>query len=86
MKKQELIHIHTLLAEVATYWQEQGRTLDLSSYHEQGIHPMAMSEAKADHEAAVLALADGVASSLKDGATEESESVKASADRPQSSA
>lgn len=86
MKKQELIHLHTLLAEVATYCQEQGQTFDLSSYHEQDIHPMAISEAKADHEAAVLALADGLAGSLKDATAEESDSVRASADRPHSSA
>ncbi|PSQ59180.1 MAG: metal-binding protein [Halobacteriales archaeon SW_9_67_25] len=85
MKKQELIHFHTLLAEVTTYCQEQGLTLDLSSYHDQDIHPMAISEAKSDHETAVLALAGGVADSL-DRSGEDSESVRASADRPQSSA
>lgn len=85
MKKQELIHVHTLLAEVATHWHEQGQTLDLSSYHQQDIHPMAMSEAKAEHEAAVLALAGGIARSLGDELEDDGDSVAASPERPQSS-
>ncbi len=86
MKKQELIHLHTLLAEVATYYQEQGQAVDLSAYHEQDIHPVAISEPKADHEAAVLALTDGLARSAEERTGEDGESVSANPDRPQSSA
>ncbi len=65
MKKQELLHVHTLLAEVGNYCQDRGVALGLSEYHAQGTYPMAISQSKGDHEAAVLALAGGLASSLE---------------------
>ncbi len=79
MKKQELIHLHSLLAEIASYCHEQGEALDLSSYETHDTHPMAISDAKANHEAAVLALAGGIATSLE-SPTDEGEPVTASAD------
>jgi len=80
MKKQELIHLHTLLAEVANYCQDEEMSLDLSAYQAQDTHPMAISHAKDDHEVAVLALAGGIASSLDRQAGEEGDVVPASAD------
>jgi hypothetical protein len=80
MKKQELIHLHTLLAEVANYCQDEGIPLDLSAYRAQDTRPMAISHAKDDHEVAVLALAGGTASSLDRRADEKGDVVPASAD------
>jgi hypothetical protein len=81
MKKQELIHLHTLLAEVAGYCQEEGVSLDLSTYHAHDTHPMAVSHSKSDHEAAVLALVTGVAASLEvDADGEQDEPVTVGAD------
>lgn len=79
MRKQELIHLHTLLGELANYCQDEGIALDLSAYRAQDTHPMAISHSKDDHEEAVLALAGAVAASLE-RQTDEGDVVPASAD------
>lgn len=79
MKKQELVHLHSLLAEVARYCQAEGVALDLSTYHEQDTHPMAISDAKDDHEAAVLALADGITTGMRDETSGDEKTTRATA-------
>ena len=58
MKKQELIHLHGLLAEVSNHYQERSAdSLDVDEYDSLGIRPTSIHKSKTDHKAAVFALA-----------------------------
>ena len=74
MKKQELIHLHGLLAEVsnniATY---HNMTLDLEEYESLGVRPTSIHKSKTDHKAAVATLAGEI--------TSEVETIEAETDR-----
>jgi hypothetical protein len=78
MKKQELIHLHGLLAEVekqCSAWHDG--TIDLSAYEEMGVRPTSIHKSKTDHKAAVFQLANDITSSLD---TSEEERVAPRAD------
>ena len=61
MKKQELIHLHGLLAEVRTHYEELAdTTVDHDEYTALGVRPTSIHKSKTDHKAAVFALADGL--------------------------
>jgi len=61
MKKQELIHLHGLLAEVSADVEgHAGTELDLSTYEDLGVRPTSIHRSKTDHKAAVFALARGI--------------------------
>lgn len=78
MKKQELIHLHGLLAEVSTYCQMSGHvTPDLSSYETLGVRPTSIHQSKTDHKEAVFALAEGITGDIE---TARPEAVPAAAD------
>ncbi|MFC7129604.1 UPF0058 family protein [Haloferax chudinovii] len=63
MKKNELIHVHTLLVEIATDYRDRGvlTSADLEPYHRLGIGPMALRDCRADHERAVRTLTTALA-------------------------
>ncbi len=66
MKKQELIHLHGLLAEVSTHCQMSGDIApDLEPYESLGVRPTSIHQSKTDHKAAVFALADGITADLE---------------------
>ncbi|MCU4753288.1 UPF0058 family protein [Halobacteria archaeon AArc-curdl1] len=78
MKKQELIHLHGLLAEVSNQcakWNDCPVALD--EYESLGIRPTSIHKSKTDHKAAVFALAGGITDSMREG---EAEAVPATAD------
>ncbi|NHN48782.1 metal-binding protein [Halostella sp. JP-L12] len=78
MKKQELIHLHGLLAEVSNHYEERnGTPVDLEEYESLGVRPTSIHKSKTDHKAAVFALATGITSEMEG---EESETVPATAD------
>ena len=78
MKKQELIHLHGLLAEVSTHCQMAGDiTPDLADYESLGVRPTSIHQSKTDHKEAVFALADGITADLE---AARRETVPASAD------
>ena len=78
MKKQELIHLHGLLAQVQDHYEERtGNTVDHDEYLEQSVRPTSIHKSKTDHKAAVFAIADGIASEMAD---ESKEPVSAAAD------
>mgnify|MGYP000504061241 CR=1 FL=1 len=78
MKKQELIHLHGLLAEVGNHYEEHvGATLDLTEYEAKGVRPTSIHRSKTDHKDAVFALIDGITSEVP---TTEPETVAAQAD------
>ena len=79
MKKQELIHLHGLLAEVSAHCKSTDDvSIDLEDYRALGIRPTSIHQSKTDHKRAVFALADGITTSL--GEAEEREAVAAAAD------
>ena len=78
MKKQELIHLHGLLAQVQNHYeQETGDTVNHDEYATLGVQPTSIHRSKTDHKAAVFALARGITSEME---TEEAERVSAAAD------
>jgi len=65
MKKQELIHIHGLLAEVQSQYEKQNsRNIDLSEYDRVGVKPTSIHHSKTDHQEAIFALIDGITDSM----------------------
>ena len=78
MKKQELIHLHGLLAQVQNHYEEQtGNTVEHDRYTALGVQPTSIHKSKTDHKDAVFALADGITSEMSD---EETERISAAAD------
>jgi hypothetical protein len=66
MKKQELIHLHGLLAEVRNHYEQSvGSEVDDERYRELGVRPTSIHKSKTDHKAAVFALADGITSEME---------------------
>ncbi|MFC7203744.1 UPF0058 family protein [Haloferax namakaokahaiae] len=63
MKKNELIHLHTLLVEIANDFIDRGvaTPADLAAYNRLGIGPMALRACRADHEVAVRTLTTALA-------------------------
>ena len=77
MKKQELIHLHGLLAEVRNHYEERaGTEVDHERYTGLGVRPTSIHKSKTDHKAAVFALAEGITGEM----TEERDVVSAAAD------
>jgi len=78
MKKQELIHLHGLLAQVQDHYEEQtGNTVNHDKYAELGVQPTSIHKSKTDHKDAVFALAHGITSEIDSKKTER---VSAAAD------
>ena len=78
MKKQELIHLHGLLAQVQNHYEEQtGNMVEHDRYTTLGVQPTSIHKSKTDHKDAVFALADGITSEMSD---EETERISAAAD------
>jgi hypothetical protein len=78
MKKQELIHLHGLLAQVQNHYeQETGDTVEHDRYTTLGVQPTSIHKSKTDHKDAVFALANGITSEME---AEETERVSAAAD------
>ncbi|GGL54369.1 UPF0058 family protein [Halocalculus aciditolerans] len=79
MKKQELIHLHGLLAEVKSYHEQyEDSDVDLTDYDDLGVRPTSIHKSKTDHKAAVFALAGSITSSMSDDT--ETEKIAAQAD------
>ncbi|MBX0294554.1 UPF0058 family protein [Haloarcula nitratireducens] len=65
MKKQELIHLHSLLAQVQhSYEADTGSEVKHDEYAELGVKPTSIHKSKTDHKDAVFALADGLTSDM----------------------
>jgi len=71
MKKQELIHLHGLLAQVQNHYEaESGSDVEHDEYAELGVKPTSIHKSKTDHKAAVFAIADGITSAMTDDVKE----------------
>ncbi|WP_254534595.1 UPF0058 family protein [Halomarina litorea] len=77
MKKQELIHLHGLLAQVRNHYEQtEGETVDHESYTELGVRPTSIHRSKTEHKRAVFALARGITGEM----TADEQPVSAAAD------
>ena len=58
MKKNELVHLHALLARVAADYRERGLVTDedLEPYRDVGVGPASLTEPRSKHRRAVLVL------------------------------
>ena len=66
MKKQELIHLHGLLAEVCNHYEQIAECdVEHTEYSELGVRPTSIHKSKTDHKAAVFALADGITEEME---------------------
>ena len=66
MKKQELIHLHGLLAEICEHYEQMAECdVEHAKYTELGIRPTSIHKSKTDHKAAVFALADGITEEME---------------------
>lgn len=78
MKKQELIHLHGLLAEVCNHYEGRTETrVEREEYESLGVRPTSIHKSKTDHKAAVFALTEGITAAM---GGEETEPVSAAAD------
>ncbi|WP_435159712.1 UPF0058 family protein [Haladaptatus sp. DFWS20] len=67
MKKQELIHLHGLLAEVRNQYEiRNDQSIELPDYEETGVHPTSIHHSKTAHMGAVFELADGLTDVMVD--------------------
>ncbi|KAB7512497.1 metal-binding protein [Halosegnis rubeus] len=72
MKKQELIHLHGLLAEVRTHYEElSNTTIEHDDYASLGVRPTSIHKSKTDHKQAVFALADELTDGMEDEQTQQ---------------
>lgn len=76
MKKRDLVHLHALLAQVATFCeQEEDLALDLTAYKSLQTSPTSLRRNMDDHKQAVRTLADELVVSMR----EESDALPADA-------
>lgn len=62
MKKEELVHLHMLLAQFKKYCKENGVNADFSKYKELGISPFQVHRSKEEHKQAIFVLLTELAS------------------------
>jgi hypothetical protein len=62
MKKEELIQLHMLLAQLKKYWTEKGLDCDFSKYDNLGISPFQVHRSKEEHKQAIFVLGKELAS------------------------
>jgi hypothetical protein len=73
MKKQELIHLHGLLAQVQDqYAHEVDSDVDMSKYEAVGVKSTSIHRSKTDHKEAVFALSECLTEDMADVATDKS--------------
>ena len=71
MKKQELIHLHGLLAEVRSQMETwEDHELDISEYESMGVRPTSIHRSKTDHKAAVFEIANGITTAMEEVETD----------------
>lgn len=62
MKKEELVHLHMLLAQFKKYCEENCLNADFSKYNELGISPFQVHRSKEEHKQAIFVLLTELAS------------------------
>lgn len=64
LEKQEIFHIHGLLAELASFLQERGHPIEMEEYEQLGIRPTSVHDSKTNHEEAISVLAKSITAEL----------------------
>jgi hypothetical protein len=64
MKKEELVHLHLLLAQLKKYCEETGLDCDFTKYNELDISPFQMHRSKEEHKQAVFVLGTELVASM----------------------
>lgn len=80
MKKQELVHVHGLIAEVTEYCEEREAGLELDDYLAQETRPTSIHHGKEDHKEAVFELANAITSAVAEPSKRSTTAEGASAD------
>jgi hypothetical protein len=62
MKKEELVHLHMLLAQLKRYCEDNDLDCDFSEYNELEISPFQVHRSKEDHKQAIFILVAELAS------------------------
>jgi hypothetical protein len=62
MKKEEVLHLHMLLAQLKKFCERHGLDCDFSKYHELNISPFQVHRSKDEHKQAVFVLCTELAS------------------------
>ncbi len=62
MKKEELVHLHMLLAQLKKYCEETGVDCDFKKYKELEISPFQVHRSKEEHKQAIFVLGTELAS------------------------
>jgi hypothetical protein len=62
MKKEELVHLHMLLAQLKKYCEEIGLDCDFKKYKELEISPFQVHRSKDEHKQAIFVLGTELAS------------------------
>lgn len=62
MKKEELVHLHMLLAQLKKYCEESGIGCDFEKYNELDISPFQVHRSKEEHKQAIFVLGTELAS------------------------
>jgi hypothetical protein len=71
MKKQELIHLHGLLAEVSNHFEQRiDEPLDCTAYENQEVRPTSIHKSKTEHKEAVFDLVRGITGAIDEEAEE----------------
>lgn len=65
MRKQELVYVHGLLAELREFYEQQGHEpIEALEYDAMDVKPTSIHKGKPEHEAAVFALAGAMAEGM----------------------
>lgn len=80
MKKQELVHLHGLIAEVTEYCEDRGAGLELDEYLAQDTRPTSIHHGKREHKEAVFKLANAITSAVAETPEHSTSTERASAD------
>ena len=62
MEKEELIHLHMLLAQFKKYCEDTGLNCDFSKYNNLNISPLQVHRSKEEHKQAIFLLGTALAS------------------------
>lgn len=66
MHKEELIQLHTLMAQMKSFFEDKGAYNTFGIYNNLGISPVHVHRSKAEHKHAIFVLGSEIASIISD--------------------
>ncbi len=64
MKKEEIIHLHMLLAQLKEFCEQNGLACDFVRYESLGISPFQVHRSKEEHKQAIFVLLSEIVSAM----------------------